>query len=100
MTTPTPITIQTAAPTRALPTGAVASAFFIVENNRVVLTDHNGHALHDPEGRDYTRELGGTDTPREIAGQLFRRFRTKVRGDGVSGFDRPLVYGKAQRVPW
>jgi hypothetical protein len=35
----------------------------------------------------------------DIAAMLLRGFRTKVRGDRVAGFDRPLVYQKAQRVP-
>jgi hypothetical protein len=73
----------------------VANAFFIVENNHVVLTEH---ALHDPEGRDYTRELGESDNPRQIAGQLLRRFRTKVRGDRVAGFEAgPLNYGPSPK---
>ena len=94
MATPIPITIQTAAPSPGLPAGAVANAFYIVENNRVTLTGRDGYALHDPEGREYTRELGKGDDARQIAAQLLRGFRTKVRGDRVSGFDRPLVYPK------
>jgi hypothetical protein len=95
--TPTAISIQTAAPKGSFP-GAVAAAFFIVENNRVVLTDRNGHALHDPEGRDYAKELNEGDDPRQVAALLLRRFRTKVRGDRVAGFEPgPLRYPPAPK---
>jgi hypothetical protein len=70
---PTPITIQTAAPSGRFP-GAVANAFFIVENNHVVLTEH---ALHDPEGRDYTRELGESDNPARLPANYCEGFAPK-----------------------
>jgi hypothetical protein len=95
--TPTLITIQTAAPRGRFP-GAVAQAFFIVENNRVVLTDCDGNVLHDPEGRDYTRALGEGDNPHQVAVLLLRRFRTKIRGGRVAGFEPgPLNYSPVSK---
>ena len=99
MTTPKPITIQISAPSRALPGGAVSTAFYVVENNRVALTDRDGRPVHDPEGRECSRALAENDDPHQVAAMLLRGLRTKVRGDRVAGFDRPLVYQKAQRVP-
>ncbi len=90
--TPQLITIQTAAPRGKSP-GAVAQAYFVVEDNRVFLADREGHHLHDPDGRDYSRAMGEGDTPKEIAAQLLRRFRIKFRGDRPAGFGRPLDYG-------
>ena len=76
----------------------MAEAFCVVENNRVILTGRNGLAVHDPEGREYTRELGKDDNARQIAAQLLRGFRTKVRGDRVSGFDGPLTYPRLGKI--
>jgi hypothetical protein len=99
MATPIHIAIQIAAPSRALPAGATAEGYYVVEDNRVILTGRDGFPAHDPEGREYTRELGKDDNPRQVAALLLRSFRTKVRGDRVNGFDRPLIYSKAQKVP-
>jgi hypothetical protein len=98
MATPIPIAIQIAAPSPSLPAGATADAFYVVENNRVILSGRDGHAVHDPEGREYTRELGKGDNPRQIAAQLLRGLRTKVRGDRVSGFDGPLRYPRLGKI--
>jgi hypothetical protein len=98
-TKPTYITLQTAAPGPGLPGGAVSDAYFIVKNNRVILTGSDGRPAHDPEGREYTRELGKGDNPRKIASLLLRDFGTKIRGSRTAGFDRPLIYPKAWKVP-
>jgi hypothetical protein len=90
---PTPITIQTASPRGSFP-GAVAQAYYVVDNNKVALTDRQGNTLHDPEGREYTKELAKDDNPREIAARLLRNFRTKLRGSTPNGFDRgPINFG-------
>jgi hypothetical protein len=89
--TPQLITIQTAEP-RGKFAGEVAQAYFVIEDDRVILTDRDGHALHDPDGGDYAQTLGEGDNPKQIAARLLRRFRTKFRSDRVRGFDRPLHY--------
>jgi hypothetical protein len=96
---PKPITLQIAAPSRALPGGAVSQAFYVVENNKVTLTSRDGRVLHDPEGRECSRTSGETDDPHQVAALLLRNLRTKVRGDRVAGFDRPLVYPNEWGVP-
>jgi hypothetical protein len=98
MATPIHVAIQIAAPSPGLPAGATAEGFYIVENGKVTLTGRDGFPAHDPEGREYVRELGKNDTPREIAAQLLRAFRTKVRGDRVSGFDGPLRYPRLGKI--
>lgn len=85
------ITIQTAAPKGDF-AGRVAQAYFVVKGKQVALTDSAGNTLHDPEGRECVQEPIGTDTPRETAAKLLKRFRTKLRGDRPSGFDQPLRY--------
>lgn len=71
----------------------MAQAFYIIENNKVVLTDRDGNALHDPEGRDYAKALGEGDNPHQVAALLLRRFRTKMSGGHVAGFGPgPLNY--------
>ena len=89
--TPQVIYLQTARPKGDF-AGAVAQAYFVVKGKQVVLTDSAGNTLHDPEGREYVQEPIGTDTPRETAAKLLRRFRTKMRGDRPSNFDQPLKY--------
>ena len=76
---PTLIQIQTAEPRGRFP-GAVAQAFYIVEKNRVVLTDRDGHELHDPEGRDYARALGEGDNPQQVAALLLEEAVRASRG--------------------
>ena len=87
----TPITIQTAA-SRGTFHGACAQAYFVVEDDQVILTDRDGHQLHDPDGRGCAQALTEGDNPRQIAARLLRGFRVKIRGDRVNGFDRALDY--------
>jgi hypothetical protein len=82
------------APSRALPGGAVSQAYFVEEGGKVTLTDRDGRPVHDPEGRDCSRTLAESDNPDQVAALLLRNLRTKVRGDRVAGFDRPIVYPK------
>jgi hypothetical protein len=90
--------IQTSPPKGSFP-GAVAQAFYTVENNKVILTDRDGNALRDPEGRDYGKTLAETGhNAHETAAILLRRFRTQVRGNRVAGFDGPLNYPKIKVV--
>jgi hypothetical protein len=98
MAVPTHIIIQTSPPGPGLPAGAAAEGFYVVENGKVTLTGRDGFPAHDPEGREYTRELGKDDNPRQVAALLLRNFRTKVRGARVSGFDRPLVYPRLGKI--
>jgi hypothetical protein len=98
MTTPKPITIQISPPSRALPGGAVSQAYFVEEGGKVTLTDRDGRPVHDPEGRDCSRALAKNDSAHQVAALLLRNFRTKVRGDRVSGFDGPLTYPKLGKI--
>jgi hypothetical protein len=98
--TPKLIQIQTAAPRARNDGGAVAIAYYVTDNKKVTLTDRDGNVLHDAEGKDYSRTLAENDSAHQIAALLLRQLKTKVRGDRVAGFDRPLVYPKGWGVPY
>jgi hypothetical protein len=96
--TPTPITIQTQSPRGSFP-GAIAQAYYVIDNKKVTLTDRDGNTLHDPEGRDYVKALDKGDNPRQVAALLLRRFRTKMNGSRVTGFDPgPLKYPRLGKI--
>jgi hypothetical protein len=100
MTEPKLVQIQIAAPKGSFE-GSVAIAYYVISDDKtkVTLTDRTGLMLHDAEGKECSRTLAKGDNPHQVAALLLRGFRTKVRGDRVSGFDRPLNYPRAWRVP-
>jgi hypothetical protein len=96
--TPKPVHIQISPPGPGLPGGAISSAFYIVEGGKLTLTDNGSRPLYDFEGKSCTRMLAAGDDPHQQAALLLRGFRSKVRGDRVSGFDRPLRYPKMGKI--
>lgn len=66
---------------------------YILAEGVVTLTDRNGKAVRDKDGKKYQLPVGDNN-PDIMACILTRKFRNALRGKkgGVAGFNRPLGY--------
>src|SRR6476660_8811925 len=73
--------------------GQIAEGAYVLSDGEVTLTDLKGRAVHDQNGKTYTRKLKDGEEPDSVARQLMRELRTALRGTHVAGFGAgPIDY--------
>ena len=73
--------------------GVTVEGCFIVDGNRVTMTDRERQANIDDEGGRWSREIPPSCTPQRIAAQMTKEPRIKFRGgERASGFWAPASY--------
>ena len=71
--------------------GQVEEGQYTCEDGVVTLVGHDGAALTDRRGKQYTKKLRPEENPHVIAGRLLKQ-RFHDRGGDKKQFNRPLVY--------
>ena len=92
-----PVFLQLKRPSDNHP-GDVLEGFFTVENDTVLLVDHDGAAVKDAQGGMYSRKLTANENPKSVAGRLLRTHYSATRHKSVSGFAGPIFYPKTKRA--
>lgn len=73
--------------------GVTVEGCFVVDGNRVTMTDREGKPTVDDEGKRWSREIPPSCTPQQIAAQMTKEPRIKLRGgERASGFWAPVSY--------
>ena len=73
--------------------GVVVEGCFVVDGNRVTMTDREGKPTVDDEGKRWSREIPPSCTPQQIAARMAKELRIKFRsGERASGFWAPVSY--------
>src|SRR5215470_14845409 len=73
--------------------GVTVEGCFIVDGNRVTMTDREGKPIVDDDGKRWSREIPANCTARQIAARMAKELRIKFRGsERASGFWVPVSY--------
>jgi hypothetical protein len=83
------VTIQVAPPRDGSP-GQVSFGYFVMNGNKLTMTDADGKPVRRQNGDTVTRTLLNGENPRAIAAVLTRDLRKRL--NGTSDFNRPLSY--------
>jgi hypothetical protein len=73
--------------------GAVTRGFYILDGNKITMTDSSGTPIRRGTGDLYTHVLKADENEATWAGILTKQIRTSIRGNKLRGFDGPLDYG-------
>ena len=73
--------------------GQVTTGYYTVADGILTMTDSKGVPVRDlNNGERVTHKLQAGEDPTMIAKRLTMKIYRMMRGDGMAGFNRPLIY--------
>jgi hypothetical protein len=73
--------------------GVMVEGCFILDGNKVVMTDREGKPIIDDDGRKWSREIPEGQSARQVAARMAKELRTKFRGgERAAGWGLPIPY--------
>ena len=73
-------------------TGRVTIGYYVLEGNLLTMTDGEGKPFRGTSGERVTQKIQAGEDPSIVAKRLTMRIYRMVRGDGMAGFNRPILY--------